>query len=50
MSSRIPEPCDVPRGEHEGELRFYITGWKCQAHRPQPRPAQPAAAPRKDTP
>lgn len=53
MSSRIPQPCDATRGEHTGELRFYITGWKCDAHspwaakgldKPQPGPGLPAAA------
>jgi hypothetical protein len=53
MSSRIPQPCDVPNGAHTGELRFYISGWKCDAHapwavkglpKPQPGPGLPAAA------
>jgi hypothetical protein len=39
MSAREPEPCDVPRGVHEGPVRFYITGWKCAAHAPKPQPA-----------
>lgn len=34
MSSREPEPCDATIGDHNGELRFYITGWKCDAHSP----------------
>jgi hypothetical protein len=54
MSSRIPEPCDATRGPHGGEVRFYITGWKCDAHapwalaglrRPEPRPGLPADLP-----
>ena len=53
MSSRVPQPCDAPRGAHEGELHFYITGWKCDAHspwaaqglaKPQPGPGLPAGA------
>jgi hypothetical protein len=53
MSSRIPEPCDATRGEHDGELRFYATGWKCDAHspwalaghqKPEPGPGLPAGA------
>ena len=44
MNARLPEPCDVPRGDHDGEVRFYLTGWKCDAHSPWalqglPRPA-----------
>lgn len=35
MTARVPEPCDVP-GEHEGPVRFFVTGWKCRAHAPQP--------------
>jgi hypothetical protein len=38
VSSRVPEPCDATRGAHEGEVRFFANGWKCVAHRPQPRP------------
>jgi hypothetical protein len=34
MSSRIPEPCPARRGPHDGELRFYIQGWLCDAHAP----------------
>ena len=36
MSARTPEPCDVPRGEHEGPVRFYRVGWRCQVHQPRP--------------
>ncbi|MEU3282933.1 hypothetical protein [Streptomyces antibioticus] len=45
MSARTPEACDIPRGVHEGPVRFYRTGWKCAAHapRPQPRGPQPTA-------
>lgn len=38
MSARTPEPCDVPRGEHEGPERFYRVGWRCRAHAPKPEP------------
>lgn len=45
MTGRAPTPCDVPRGDHDGEVRFYVTGWRCDAHSPWaakglPRPAQ----------
>ncbi|WP_060886213.1 hypothetical protein [Streptomyces caniscabiei] len=33
MSARDPEPCDIP-AEHEGPVRFYRTGWRCNAHSP----------------
>ncbi|WP_159057343.1 hypothetical protein [Streptomyces scabiei] len=33
MSARIPEPCDIP-ADHEGPVRFYRTGWKCERHAP----------------
>jgi hypothetical protein len=44
MTGRAPEPCDIPRSDHDGEVRFYVTGWKCDAHSPWavrglPRPA-----------
>jgi hypothetical protein len=54
VSSRIPEPCDSTRGKHDGQLRFYTTGWKCSAHapwalaglpEPQPGPGLPADLP-----
>lgn len=41
MTARTPEPCDVPRGVHEGPVRFYLTGWKCGAHAPEPEPREP---------
>jgi hypothetical protein len=34
MSARIPEPCDGLTGEHNGPVRFYRTGWKCNTHSP----------------
>ena len=34
MSARVPEPCDVPSGEHVEPVRFFTTGWRCAAHRP----------------
>lgn len=34
MSSRYRERCDVPNGEHDGRLRFYPCGWRCDAHSP----------------
>jgi hypothetical protein len=44
VTGRAPEPCDTPRGDHDGEVRFYLTGWRCDAHSPWaarglPRPA-----------
>jgi hypothetical protein len=24
----------VPNDGHDGEVRFYVTGWKCDAHSP----------------
>ncbi|MEU9670346.1 hypothetical protein AB0E25_33195 [Streptomyces bobili] len=53
MSARDPEPCDGMTGDHDGEVRFYLTGWKCDHHapwalaelaEPQPGPGLPAAA------
>jgi hypothetical protein len=53
MSSRTPQPCEGLRGEHDGELRFYANGWRCDAHspwaakglpKPQPGPGLPAGA------
>lgn len=53
MSSRTPQPCDATLGAHDGELRFYVTGWKCDAHspwalagrdKPVPGPGYPAGA------
>ncbi|NUS86348.1 MAG: hypothetical protein HOY75_27405 [Streptomyces sp.] len=35
MSARTPGPCDIP-AEHEGPVRFYLTGWKCDRHAPTP--------------
>ncbi|MBP5931853.1 hypothetical protein F3K39_28380 [Streptomyces sp. LBUM 1479] len=34
MSARDPEPCEGIRGEHTGPVRFYRTGWRCNAHSP----------------
>lgn len=35
MSARFPEPCDgLSPAEHDGPVRFYVTGWKCNAHSP----------------
>jgi len=44
VTGRVPEPCDTPRDDHDGPVRFYRTGWKCDAHSPWsvkglPRPA-----------
>lgn len=53
MNSRAPKPCDIPRDDHGGDIRFYVTGWKCDAHspwaakglpKPQPGPGLPAGA------
>ncbi len=43
MTGGVPEPCDVPAA-HDGQVRFYVTGWKCDRHSPWavkgfPRPA-----------
>lgn len=35
MSARVPEPCDGIRGDHDGPVRFFRTGWKCRAHSPE---------------
>ncbi|MFE9127023.1 hypothetical protein ACFYOF_16660 [Streptomyces sp. NPDC007148] len=52
MSSRDPEPCDVPADEHTGSVRFYANGWKCNGHspwaaqglpEPKPGPGPPAS-------
>jgi len=45
VSSRIPEPCHATRGEHTGELRFYVSGWACDAHAPWALRGLPAPAP-----
>ena len=53
MSSREPQPCDTPTGEHEGCIRLYPCGYRCSAHapwalaglpEPQPGPGMPAGA------
>ncbi|MCX5522251.1 hypothetical protein OG342_05130 [Streptomyces bobili] len=53
MSARVPEPCDGLTGDHDGRVRFYLTGWKCDIHapwalaglaEPTPGPGLPAAA------
>ncbi|QJT04395.1 hypothetical protein G9272_32270 [Streptomyces asoensis] len=44
MSAREPEPCDGLTGEHDGPVRFYLTGWKCTAHAPRPRAREPQPA------
>lgn len=46
MSARATEPCDGLTGAHAGPVRFYRTGWKCNAHSPwaeagQPEPGTP---------
>lgn len=33
MTAREPQPCEIP-GEHQGRVRFYITGWRCSTHSP----------------
>lgn len=33
-SARVPEPCDGLTGDHDGPVRFYRTGWKCNTHSP----------------
>lgn len=53
MSARVPEPCEGMTGDHTGPVRFYRTGWRCNAHspwaeagqpEPQPGPGYPAGA------
>jgi len=53
MNSRVPAPCEVPDPAHDGEVHFYVTGWRCDAHspwaakglaKPEPGPGMPAAA------
>ncbi|GGS81758.1 hypothetical protein [Streptomyces griseoviridis] len=53
MNGRAPAPCDVPDPGHDGEIHFYVNGWKCDAHspwavqgqdRPEPGPGLPAGA------
>ncbi|MFF9205113.1 hypothetical protein ACF1AE_25495 [Streptomyces sp. NPDC014986] len=34
MTGGVPEPCDIPRDDHDGPVRFYVTGWKCDRHAP----------------
>ena len=45
MSSRVPEPCPATRGPHDGELRFYVQGWLCEAHAPWAVKGLPPPAP-----
>lgn len=45
MTGRAPEPCDTPRDDHDGPVRFYRTGWKCDAHSPWAVKGLPAPAP-----
>jgi hypothetical protein len=53
MTGRAPQPCDTPTDDHDGEVHFYVTGWKCDAHspwavkglpRPEPGPGLPDGA------
>ncbi|MFC8945948.1 hypothetical protein [Streptomyces rochei] len=34
MNGRAPDPCEVPQADHDGEVHFYVTGWRCDAHSP----------------
>lgn len=45
MNSRVPAPCDTPRDDHDGQVRFYTTGWKCDAHSPWAAKGLPRPAP-----
>jgi hypothetical protein len=45
VNSRVPEPCDTPDDGHDGQVRFYATGWKCDAHSPWAAKGLPAPAP-----
>ncbi|MEU9558024.1 hypothetical protein [Streptomyces fumanus] len=45
MTGRAPEPCDVPDPGHDGAVRFYVTGWRCDAHSPWAVQGLPAPAP-----
>lgn len=44
MTAGVPEPCDVP-ADHDGPVRFYATGWKCDRHAPWAVKGLPAPAP-----
>ncbi|NEE12020.1 hypothetical protein G3M58_36885 [Streptomyces sp. SID7499] len=45
MNGVAPEPCDIPRDDHDGEVRFYVTGWKCDHHAPWAAKGLPRPAP-----
>jgi hypothetical protein len=45
MSSRVPQPCEIPAAEHTGPVRFYITGWRCNGHSPWAEKGQPEPQP-----
>ncbi|GHI91312.1 hypothetical protein [Streptomyces olivaceus] len=34
MSGRASGPCEIPDPDHDGEVHFYRTGWRCDAHSP----------------
>lgn len=45
MSARTPGPCEGLKGEHDGPVRFYVTGWKCNAHSPWAEAGRPEPLP-----
>jgi len=45
VTGRAPAPCDVPSNDHDGQVRFYATGWKCDAHSPWAAKGLPAPPP-----
>ena len=45
MNGVAPEPCDIPRDDHAGEVRFYVTGWRCDRHAPWAAKGLPRPAP-----
>jgi len=45
VTGRAPAPCDVPRNDHDGQVRFYVTGWRCDRHSPWSVKGLPAPAP-----
>ncbi|MFJ8144655.1 hypothetical protein ACIQ6R_06220 [Streptomyces sp. NPDC096048] len=34
MNGAIPGPCETPAPGHDGEVHFYVVGWRCDAHSP----------------
>ncbi|WP_121711612.1 hypothetical protein [Streptomyces sp. E5N91] len=34
MTGRVSGPCESPAPDHDGEVHFYVVGWRCDAHSP----------------